>query len=206
MELLRIDCRGFVLPVFAGVTGRESAMACPSPGLIILPVLTLNTTRISIQFIDELQTLRQIITFRTMMTAQQNWQTCQIVIRWLVLFWLDHDIQPLLEHVDEGEEGGHPLPGLGPTLGINWSGTGCLWPALAPAPVCEDCDAARRPEPIKIPGQRHRRPEPVEHEAWVEDVSTVSTPSTWVTPSSPSPPPPPSESRSVSLYSNCVSW
>lgn len=38
------------------------------------------------------------------------------------------------------------------TLGINWSGTGCRGPALAPAPVCEDCDAARRPEPIKIPG------------------------------------------------------
>ena len=57
MELLQIDCLGFVLPV----SGRPSAMLCSSLGLIILPVLTLNTTRISIQFIDELQTLRQIV-------------------------------------------------------------------------------------------------------------------------------------------------
>ena len=43
----RETCLGFV-------SGRPSAMLCSSLGLIILPVLTLNTTRISIQFIDEL--------------------------------------------------------------------------------------------------------------------------------------------------------
>ena len=90
------------------------------------------------------------------------------------------------------------------TLGINWSGTGCRGPALALAPVCEGCDAARRPEPIKIPGlwtagqnQSSRR---CERRMWA-----VRSPSTWVTPSPPSPCPPPSECRSVSLYySPCV--
>ena len=55
MELLRIDCLGFVLPVV-----ECNALLLPRPN-IILPILTLNTTRISIQFIDELQTLRQIV-------------------------------------------------------------------------------------------------------------------------------------------------
>ena len=211
MELLRIDCRGFVLPVcvsVTAVTGRLSAMAWSTLGLIILPVLTLNTTRISIQFIDELQTLRQVVTGRIIRTAQQNWQTChrgEITLLSDYPGWLvdDVNVQDVLEaeHVSIPRLASDTAGHSGYQLVRDWlqrpdsgSGSGVwgLW--------CRQEAGA-----YKDTGPLDRRPEPVEQEVWAEDVSSDGSPSTWVTPSPPSPTPPPSECRSVSLYySLCV--